>query len=209
MLSLTLPAELPGFVSFAREHEARRRAPPNSAAPRDLDTPFTRHPPAPRSRPYARWWLPLPAASARPDGRRAPAPPQVSVWLYVLVGAALAFAFNMAAFLLVQTTSSLTAAMLGNVKIVLIIVLSEVGAALLGRSRLNIFNVLGYTVTILAGMLRDCRPSALALLASQTDHQNRARPRPRPHALAPTPSPPRPRPRPRAAAPSHYTAWCP
>mmetsp|Transcript_26716 Transcript_26716/g.67978 ORF Transcript_26716/g.67978 Transcript_26716/m.67978 type:complete len:113 (+) Transcript_26716:51-389(+) len=43
--------------------------------------------------------------------------------------------------------------MLGNVKIVLIIVLSEVGAALLGRSRLNIFNVLGYTVTILAGAL--------------------------------------------------------
>ena len=75
------------------------------------------------------------------------------MWLYILAGAALAFGFNMASFLLVQSTSSLTAAMLGNVKIVLIIVLSEVGAALLGRSRLNGFNVFGYTVTIMAGAL--------------------------------------------------------
>ena len=43
--------------------------------------------------------------------------------------------------------------MLGNVKIVLIIICSEIGAALLGRSTLNAFNIFGYALTILAGAL--------------------------------------------------------
>ena len=55
MLALALPAELPGFLAFAHEHEG-------------------------------------------------------TVWLYVLLGALLAFAFNMSAFLLVQACGRTVAA---------------------------------------------------------------------------------------------------
>lgn len=65
---------------------------------------------------------------------------------YILMGAFLAFAFNMLSFLLVQSTSSVTTAMLGNVKIVLVIVMS---AALFGADAEPI-NVIGYCLTVVA-----------------------------------------------------------
>ena len=66
--------------------------------------------------------------------------------LYILIGALLSFAFNMMGFVLVQSTSSITTAMLGNLKIVLVIVLA---ALLLGASAEPV-NVVGYVLTILA-----------------------------------------------------------
>jgi len=66
--------------------------------------------------------------------------------LYILVGALISFAFNMMGFVLVQSTSSITTAMLGNLKIVLVIVLA---ALLLGASAEPV-NVVGYCLTILA-----------------------------------------------------------
>ena len=66
--------------------------------------------------------------------------------IYILLGALLSFAFNMMGFVLVQSTSSITTAMLGNLKIVLVILLA---ALLLGASAEPI-NVVGYCLTILA-----------------------------------------------------------
>jgi len=66
--------------------------------------------------------------------------------IYILVGAVLSFAFNMMGFVLVQNTSSITTAMLGNLKIVLVIVLA---AIILGAVAEPI-NIAGYCVTVLA-----------------------------------------------------------
>ena len=56
------------------------------------------------------------------------------------MGAVLAFAFNMMGFVLVRTTSSVTTAMIGNLKIVIVIVV----ASILMGSAAEPVNIAGY-----------------------------------------------------------------
>jgi len=65
---------------------------------------------------------------------------------YIAIGAVLAFCFNMMGFVLVRTTSSVTTAMIGNLKIVIVIVVASV---LMG-SQAEPINIIGYVVTIIA-----------------------------------------------------------
>ena len=84
---------------------------------------------------------------------------------YILVGALLSFGFNIMGFILVKNTSSVTAAMLGNLKIVIVIVFA---AALMGAAAEPV-NIVGYCFSVLAA-------------CSYTWHlARRARPAPRPH----------------------------
>ena len=65
---------------------------------------------------------------------------------YILVGALLSFGFNIMGFILVKNTSSVTAAMLGNLKIVIVIVFA---AALMGAAAEPV-NIVGYCFSVLA-----------------------------------------------------------
>jgi len=79
-----------------------------------------------------------------------------STALYLAVGTLLAVAFNLMSYVQLQSTSSVTSSMLGNLKIVSIILIYEAGLRPVQKSRedheLTAINIVGYALTISAGL---------------------------------------------------------
>jgi len=67
---------------------------------------------------------------------------------FILAGAALAFAFNLTGFCLVQTTSATTTAICGNVVVVIVIVLGS----LIMNNEASPINIVGYCISVLAAL---------------------------------------------------------